>query len=71
VHALEATLKISADGVVSDVTDLKSETPLPPKLHDALITTLKKAVFVPAIDHGKPVASEYGYHFRDEDAPAH
>jgi len=66
IRSFDATLKISADGVVSEATDLKSETPIPPKLQDAIVTTLRKAVFVPAFEAGQPVASEYVYRFREE-----
>lgn len=68
IHAFDATLRISAEGVVSAVTDLRSETPLPPKRHEAIVTTLKKAVFVPALENGQPVESEFAYRFRDEAA---
>jgi hypothetical protein len=65
IRAFDAALKVSADGVVSAVTDLKSATPIAPKLHDAIVTTLMKAVFVPALENGRPVESEFTYRFRE------
>lgn len=69
LRSFDATLKISADGVVSDATGFTSGTPIPPKLHEALDATLMKTVFVPALEDGKPVASEFIYRYRDEGAP--
>jgi hypothetical protein len=65
LHAFEVTLKVTAEGVVSGVSDLKSETAIAPKLHEALVSTLKKAVVVPALENGKPVESDFVYRFRD------
>lgn len=65
IRAFDATLKVSAEGTVSEVLDLKSETAIPPKLHEAIVTTLKKAVLVPALENGTPVGSEFVYRFRD------
>lgn len=69
VRAFDATLQVSAEGVVSEVAAIKTEASIPPKLREAIITTLKKAVLVPALENGKPVASEFVYRFRDDPAP--
>ncbi|MBI2513299.1 MAG: hypothetical protein HYV96_15080 [Opitutae bacterium] len=66
IRAFDATLKVSVDGIVSEVAGLTSEANISPKLHEAIVTTLKKAVFVPALENGRPVASEFVYRFRDE-----
>lgn len=68
IRTFDATLLVSAEGVVSEVTAVKAETAIPPKLYEAIVTTLKKAVLVPALENGKPVASEFIYRFRDESA---
>jgi hypothetical protein len=65
VHAFTATLKVGADGGVTDVTDIKSETPIAPKVNDAIVKALKLAVVVPAIENGTPVASDYTYHYTE------
>lgn len=69
IRAFDATLKVADDGAVSEVTDLKSETAVPPKLHEAIVAALKKAVLVPALENGQPVESEFVYRFRDEGSP--
>jgi hypothetical protein len=70
IHAFDATLQVSADGIVTAVTEITAETAIPPKLHEAIVTTLKKAVLVPALENGQPVASEFIYRFRDDGATA-
>jgi hypothetical protein len=66
LRTFDASLKVSPDGVVSAVTDIKSKTAIPSKLHEAVVAALKKAVLVPALENGQPVESEFVYRFRDE-----
>lgn len=65
VYHLEATLDVAADGLVTHAV-LSPETPVPEKLAPALVSALKKAVLVPAIENGSYVPGTYKYQFHSE-----
>ncbi len=63
IYSFDAELGVKADGTVSDV-DLKKTASIPPKIGEAIQAALKMAVFVPAVDNGKPADGTFAYHFR-------
>jgi len=60
VQRIEARLALDADGKVTGVT-LQSGSIVPERLSGPLTDALRRAVFLPAIEHGRPVASTYDY----------
>jgi hypothetical protein len=62
VYRFDANIDVAADGTIAAVT-LSPGGDLPPKLEAPLAEALRKAVFVPAVDHGKFVAGVFHYHF--------
>ena len=61
IYRVEAKIDVAADGKVAKAT-VKEDATLPAPIAAALGDALQKAaVFVPAVDHGKLVASTYDY----------
>ena len=61
ISRIEARLTIAGDGIINDVSFLPGSD-IPEPMKAPLAAALKKqAVFLPALDHGKPVASAYDY----------
>ncbi|PTY03712.1 hypothetical protein DB347_20995 [Opitutaceae bacterium EW11] len=62
VFRFNASIKVAADGSVTEVT-MQPDELLPEKMSAPIAGALKKAMFVPAVQDGKYVDSEYTYHF--------
>lgn len=63
IGRLAAKMDIAADGSATNVT-IENRQAIPPALADALEKVMKtNFVFVPAIDHGKPVAASYDFEY--------
>lgn len=62
VFRFDATIQVAADGHVTAAA-LKPGGDLPSGLEAPLGQALQKALFVPAVDHGKFVDGAYQYHF--------
>lgn len=61
IFRVAASIEVGADGKVTAVT-LKEEEAIPEAMRKPLATALQRsAVFVPAIDHGQPVAGSFEY----------
>jgi hypothetical protein len=62
VYRFDANIDVAADGNVTAAA-LSPGGDLPKNLEAPLADALRKAVFVPAVDHGKFVPGVYHYHF--------
>lgn len=61
IYRVAASIEVGADGKATAAT-LKNDGSIPAELVSALTKPLQRSsVFVPAVDHGKPVASTYEY----------
>jgi hypothetical protein len=64
VETFEATLYVDENGAVTGVSK-SADNVCPQDLSDRVVELLKKARFVPAVDHGKLVAGSYRYKLAD------